>query len=86
MDSVEIEMVPLDEDEPPPLPPKASSLMQELPSRMARHTTMSGIKKPLRRGTLAISATSALKRRAGNKNEITSAEKGSGDGYFGWYL
>lgn len=41
--------------------------MQELPSRMARHTTMSGIKKPLRRGTLAISATSALKRRAGKK-------------------
>ncbi|XP_031552309.1 transmembrane channel-like protein 7 [Actinia tenebrosa] len=67
MEAVEIEMVPLDEDEPPALPPKASSLMQELPSRMARHTTMSGITNSRRRGTLAIGATSALKRRAGRK-------------------
>ncbi|XP_020912687.2 transmembrane channel-like protein 7 [Exaiptasia diaphana] len=68
MDVVHIEMAQLDtieeDDLPPELPPKASSLMKELPSRMARRATLANT----RRTSAAVpSHSGALHRRVAFK-------------------
>jgi len=68
MDAVEIEMSRLDsqedDEQPPPLPPKASAVMRELPSRMARRATLA---TNARKVSVAPGRSAAIHRRRGFK-------------------
>lgn len=68
MEAVEIEMSRLDsledDEQPPPLPPKASAVMRELPSRMARRATLA---TNARKVSAAPARSAAIHRRRGFK-------------------